>query len=96
MPNRAGSRLRFQKGGAGSRSLEYLVETGVFITTTTAADDYSRQISTSDLTGLDASKYPFLQQRPVGVSLEGYLFPDTYEFPLDGTDARGCDATPTG
>lgn len=83
----SGIAVTIPEGWRREQILEYLVETGVFITTTTAADDYSRQTSISDLTGLDASKYPFLQQRPVGVSLEGYLFPDTYEFPLDGTTA---------
>lgn len=42
---------------------------------------YRTQASTGDLTGLDPSRYPFLQDRPAGASLEGYLFPDTYLIP---------------
>jgi UPF0755 protein len=41
-----------------------------------------------DLTGLDPSRYPFLQQRPAGSSLEGYLFPDTYLIPASAPTAR--------
>jgi UPF0755 protein len=40
---------------------------------------------TGDLTGLDVGRYPFLQERPAGSSLEGYLFPETYEIPAVGT-----------
>lgn len=47
-----------------------------------------KQIALSgDLTQLDASRYPFLQNRPAGAGLEGYLFPDTYELPAEGAQA---------
>ena len=36
------------------------------------------------MTGLDPTKYPFLQDRPAGSSLEGFLFPDTYNIPAVG------------
>lgn len=42
---------------------------------------YRDQAVAGDLTGLDLSSYPFLQDRPAGASLEGYLFPDTYLIP---------------
>ena len=42
---------------------------------------YRDQAVTGDLTGLDLSRYLFLQDRPAGASLEGYLFPDTYLIP---------------
>ena len=37
--------------------------------------------------GLDLSQYEFLSQRPVDASLEGYLYPDTYELPAKGATA---------
>ena len=40
--------------------------------------EYERQVSTGDISGLDPARYSFLQSRPAGTSLEGYLFPDTY------------------
>lgn len=48
------------------------------------AETYTAQATTGDLTGLDVAAYPFLQERPAGASLEGYLFPDTYELPATG------------
>jgi UPF0755 protein len=42
---------------------------------------YRQQALSGDLSGLDPSRYPFLQERPAGASLEGYLFPDTYLIP---------------
>lgn len=45
---------------------------------------YLEIASTGDLTGLDVAAYPFLQERPAGAGLEGYLFPDTYEIPAVG------------
>jgi UPF0755 protein len=66
---------------------DYLVEADIFAGNPTAGDDYRRQATTSDLTGLDASRYPFLGERPAGVSLEGYLFPDTYDVPAEGATA---------
>lgn len=44
-------------------------------------EQYATQVRTGDLSGLDPTRYPFLQDRPAGTSLEGYLFPDTYDFP---------------
>ena len=45
---------------------------------------YRRRATTGDLTGLDATGYDFLAQRPEGASLEGYLYPDTYRLPAEG------------
>ncbi len=47
------------------------------------SERYGQLTATGDLSELDASHYPFLQERPAGASLEGYLFPDTYELPSD-------------
>jgi len=46
-----------------------------------------RQLAGGDLTGLDTSGYGFLDLRPTGASLEGYLYPDTYALPLQGATA---------
>ncbi|MEM7537187.1 MAG: endolytic transglycosylase MltG [Chloroflexota bacterium] len=52
------------------------------------AEQYHQQVSVGDLTQLDPSRYPFLQERPAGTSLEGYLFPDTYEIALEKTTSN--------
>jgi len=46
---------------------------------------YRRLAETGDLRGLAtaANRYAFLQERPAGATLEGYLFPDTYELFAD-------------
>lgn len=46
--------------------------------------EYKARGVTGDLTGLDAAKYAFLNLRPVGASLEGFLYPDTYRLPAEG------------
>lgn len=51
------------------------------------ADRYRVIATAGDLSELDASRYPFLQARPAGASLEGYLFPDTYLVPAEGATA---------
>jgi UPF0755 protein len=62
---------------------EYLEQAKIF-DDPAAVETYRTQAMTGDLTGLDPSSYPFLQDRPAGTSLEGYLFPDTYEIPAAG------------
>ena len=47
---------------------------------------YRKIVETGDLSGLDADapdRYSFLKERPAGATLEGYLFPDTYELLVD-------------
>ena len=60
---------------------DYLGEAEIFMEGEAAVEAYRTQALTGNLTGVDASRYPFLQERPAGTSLEGYLFPDTYEVP---------------
>jgi UPF0755 protein len=48
---------------------------------------YREQAVAGDLTGLDPARHPFLQDRPAGASLEGYLFPDTYLLPANAPTA---------
>jgi UPF0755 protein len=66
---------------------DYLGTTGIFKTDPAASAAYLQQATTSDLRGLNPAKYPFLQGRPAGVSLEGYLFPDTYALPAEKPNA---------
>lgn len=42
------------------------------------AERYRLMATTGDLGALDATRWPFLAERPAGVGLEGYLLPDTY------------------
>lgn len=51
------------------------------------SEEFRRRALTGDLTGIDVSRYPFLQSRPAGASLEGYLFPSTFELPAEGATA---------
>jgi UPF0755 protein len=47
---------------------------------------YRSIAQTGDLSGLDADapeRYSFLKERPAGATLEGYLYPDTYELLAD-------------
>ena len=66
---------------------DYLQSAGVF-TETADSNLYQQMALTGDLVGLDAGRYPFLQERPAGASLEGYLFPDTYWLPEKDATAR--------
>lgn len=79
--------ITIPEGWRREQITDYLVAAGVFTSTSTAAEAYNHQTATSDLTGLDPTHYPFLQGRPAGVSLEGYLFPDTYKLPANGANA---------
>ena len=52
--------------------------------------EYRRAAQAADLSGLDAEtrqRYSFLQFLPAGQSLEGYLYPDSYQVPRDGASA---------
>jgi UPF0755 protein len=53
-------------------------------------DEYRRAALSADLSGLtaeDRRRYTFLQFLPAGQSLEGYLYPDSYQLPRDGATA---------
>lgn len=67
---------------------DYLAEAGVFGEDKAALASYRSQTASGELAGLDPARYPFLESRPRGASLEGYLFPDTYELPLAGATAQ--------
>ncbi len=78
--------ITIPEGWRLEQQAEYLVVAGIF-EDPAQGEAYRTQALTGDLTGLDPSRYPFLQDRPAGTSLEGYLFPDTYEVPAVGTTA---------
>lgn len=64
-----------------------LEQTADFLSQRTALDgtEYKRRASAGDLSGLDAARYGFLDRRPAGASLEGFLYPDTYRLPAEDT-----------
>lgn len=78
--------LTIPEGWRLEQTAEYLAQAGIFATPD-GADAYRIQAANGDLTGLDPTRYPFLQDLPAGASLEGYLFPDTYQIPADGATA---------
>jgi UPF0755 protein len=75
--------ITIPEGWRLEQQAEYLAAAEIF-GDPAAAEGYRTQAMTGDLTGLDVSRYPFLQERPAGSSLEGYLFPETYEVPAVG------------
>ncbi len=68
--------------------VDYLAAAEVFGGDPITLSEYRTQTQTGNLSTLDATAYPFLQGRPAGASLEGYLFPDTYELPIGGATAQ--------
>ena len=79
--------ITIPEGWRLEQSGDYLEAAGVFVEHSEEGDAYRDFTAGSDLAGLDPSRYPFLQDRPAGASLEGYLFPDTYEIPAEGATA---------
>jgi UPF0755 protein len=75
--------IMIPEGWRAEQIAAYLDVAGIFAGNPLAMETYRRQVTTSDLSGLDPAQYPFLQDRPAGVGLEGYLFPDTYEVPAE-------------
>jgi UPF0755 protein len=50
-------------------------------------EEYRRLALSGDFSSLPSGRFEFLSARPAGASLEGYLFPDTYELPAKGATA---------
>ena len=65
------------------QTADYLTKSGVLADP--AKGDAYRQLATT--TVIDTDRYPFLRERPPGATLEGYLFPDTYEIPAQNAAA---------
>jgi len=69
--------VQFIEGWRTEQFAEKLLQAGLI----TSVDDFMK--ATEDPKWND--KFPFLHTRPSGVALEGYLFPDTYNFRMDAT-----------
>ena len=67
--------IRFQEGWRTEQYAEQLVQDGLITTT----DQFTQAIQNGDW------NYDFLASRPSTTSLEGFLFPDTYQFRADAT-----------
>ena len=78
------------EGWRSEQIVELLVEQDLFGEgeESIQAERYAEKTATGDITGLDPSQFPFLQEKPAGASLEGYLFPDTYRLSLTGRCKR--------
>ncbi|RIK39725.1 MAG: endolytic transglycosylase MltG [Chloroflexi bacterium] len=69
--------VRFTEGWRTEQFAEQLVKAGLLEST----DDFMRAAADPKWN----ARYDFLHTRPSGVALEGYLFPDTYNFRMDAT-----------
>jgi len=69
-------RVRFQEGWRAEEYAEKLVEVGLIA----SPDEFLSAIKNSSKW---KAQFDFLSDLPDGASLEGYLFPDTYEFRAD-------------
>ncbi len=82
--------------GSMYRRIAELTDVGALIAELSAATAAQQGDSASCCAGADA-RWPFLASRPEGVTLEGFLFPATYQLPLaapsaDQLIARQLDA----
>lgn len=79
----AGVVVLIPEGWRLEQTADYLTRANVFSDTVdsrSAQSELYRSVGLSgDLSLLPGAEFPFLEQRPDGASLEGYLFPDTYE-----------------
>ncbi len=78
----AGTTVTIPEGWRLEQIADYLSE-GQLVDGT----QYRALAASGTLEGVDLSRYPFLTTRPAGTSLEGYLFPDTYQLPVDNPSA---------
>ncbi len=75
--------VRFAEGKRAEEIAQILEEAGAV-----GAADFLASVRTGDLKLLGLPDYPLLKDKPVGLSFEGYLFPDTYRFPIGATSAQ--------
>ncbi len=72
--------IRVREGWRFEQTADYLSQN-----TPLDGAEYRQRAAQSVLTGIDTSTYAdFLDQRPTGATLEGYLVPDTYRLPAEG------------
>ncbi len=83
----ASLRLTFPEGWRIGQIVDSLKEQS--LVESAEIESYESQIYTGILRDLDPADYPFLATRPANTSLEGYLFPDTYQVSIeDSTTAH--------
>lgn len=75
--------VTFLEGWRLEQTADYLTKANVL--SDAGKGDAYRNLATT--TVMDSSRYPFLADRPTGATLEGYLFPDTYEIPAQNATA---------
>ena len=76
--------VRIPEGRRAEEIAQVLEDAGVM-----DAADFLAAVRTGDTALLGLPDYPLMQDKPPGASFEGYLFPDTYRFPVN---ARPADA----
>lgn len=75
--------VRIPEGKRAEEIAQLLEEAGVV-----GAADFLASVRSGDLALLGLPDYPLLKDKPAGISFEGYLFPDTYRFPIGATSAQ--------
>jgi len=75
--------VRIPEGRRAEEVAQILEENGVL-----GAAEFLASVRAGDLALLGLPDYPLLGDKPKGVSFEGYLFPDTYRFPVGATSAQ--------
>ena len=71
--------VRVREGWRFEQTADYLSQN-----TPLDGAEYRQRAAQGVLTGIDTSTYDFLNQRPPGATLEGYLAPDTYQLTAEG------------
>ncbi|MCS6843452.1 MAG: endolytic transglycosylase MltG [Caldilineales bacterium] len=68
--------ITIPEGWRAEQVAEFLEQEGIM-----EASAFMAAVRAGDPVALGLGRYPFLDDRPPGASLEGYLFPDTYRIP---------------
>ena len=74
--------VRIPEGKRAEEIAQVLEEAGLV-----DANEFMAAVRTGDTALLGLPDYPLMQDKPPGSSFEGYLFPDTYRFPVRGAPA---------
>jgi UPF0755 protein len=75
-----GTRITIPEGWRLEQTADYLTESELL--------DGAAYRQLAEVGDFDLERYPFLTTRPAGTTLEGYLFPSTYQIPADDPQAR--------
>lgn len=70
-----GARITIPEGWRLEQTADYLTESELL--------DGAAYRQLAEAGDFDLERYPFLTTRPAGTTLEGYLFPSTYQIPVD-------------